>query len=127
MSGAPTALSDPLANPPALIADGQTPEAPQEAALESYAKDLEPAYGSAFQAGYQGEMGPGLLQREYERGAAPDASFFQRFLRDPMGTPLYYGQDQGRAPMLPADEINRRYAPEGTKITDEPMTEEMGS
>lgn len=107
-----------------IIADGPTPEATDLEAAQTRQTTTPPSFQGALQSNIL-EGGSSALARAGERGQASDASWLEHVLADPMeGLAGAIRPDQDAK--LPAQEINRRYAPEGESITDQPMSPKLG-
>jgi hypothetical protein len=108
---------------PDFVADGQPFETPIGAASDGYAQTSPPA-GSEIAAQFHNlSLSEGLL-RAAQRGQYAGSSWFDRALV--VSGAAETGQvvePPIETPMLSADEANKRYAPEGTTITDHPLPE----
>ncbi len=110
-----------------IVSDGQPFETPLSAANEDYAR-ISPSFGRAFGAMY-GEGSPTLaLSRASERGQYAGSSWLDQWVSGAgtaelgeAGIPVDLTPKQ--SPMLSAADANKRYAPPGTTITDQPMPE----
>lgn len=109
-----------------IISDGQPFETPEKAADQQYARN-PPTWGRALGSLFQETSTTGALMRATERGSQAGSSRFDQALF--LGGQSDAGQagvaiiQPEQTPMLTAAEANKRYAPEGTKITDSPMPE----
>lgn len=116
-----------------FIPDGQPFEMPETAADLSYA-ETPPPFGRAFRAMVTESSGLAYLARAAERGSQAGSSWFdqglyQGGLAEEAQSPYQpepVQLDPEQSDVLPAAEINKRYAPEGVSITDKPMPEKLG-
>lgn len=106
-----------------IVADGQPFEASPELAAERFAS-TPPSFTSAFGALFSrdstvAQTPDSALKGQYV-GATPSERYMTVTGLAGAGLPVPAPIE---TPELPADEVNKRYAPEGTKITDKPMRE----
>ena len=128
-----------------FINDGQVYVPPATLAAQGYAQtpaSQKGGIGGKAQIGQEiADLPMSYLAGAAERGTQPDASTFDRALSQGMSDEaMGYGESglaatMGAPPpepqssppiLLSADEINKKYAPEGTTITDKPMSEGLG-
>lgn len=105
-----------------FISDGQPFENSENLSAEAYGK-ISPSFSETISS--ELPEGPvGYLSRAAERGTQAGSSWFDRAV---VGiSQANAGQEVTQpeeSPKLPPDEINKKYAPEGTTITNKPMTE----
>ncbi len=123
---------------PDWITDQQPFETPIEGAAPGY-EQIAPSFGESFGALYQQGSALGQLRAGQERGEQLGSSPLDTFLSDlrsgpgPIVTGLLravsgdasVGKQQ--SPALTAAEANAKYAPEGTTITDKPISEGLAA
>jgi hypothetical protein len=111
-----------------FVGDGPPLQTPVEAAMQQYDQGPVPStLGMATKDFLGGTFG--ALQREFEKGSFAGSSAIDQALYQYGAMDQHLWEQDPNAlkptvtPTLPADEVNRRYAPPGMKITDVPMAE----